>query len=305
MPAIDNRVSSSRRTIRGAQVQAGATFQPAEDRLNPTCSEREYDCLFTRTRTLAILGLLITPALAAAQNPAATPYEQRGYVQFGAGAQSGSELLTSTSTFTIYDEQGTINSSQTYGGGAIWGLGGGARVWRNLVVSLNYVRYSDEMQTAILANVPSPLVIGRPRVANAGFDGLEHTENQYHFTASWMIPFGENLTLGVGAGPSFIGLSHEFPSDARVQEVDGPPNYAQVAITDLSSIRSTKTVTTANFGADLTYNLPFDLGQVGKLGATVGFRYSGGTAGIDGPTGGEVDVKYGGAQFYGGVRVSF
>lgn len=250
-----------------------------------------------------MLGLVLIPAVAAAQ-PAIAPYEDRGYVQITAGAQSGSHLITSSSTFSIYDEQGTIDGSQTYGGGAIWGLGGGARVWRNLVASLNYTRYNDEMETAVLARVPHPLYLNRPREANQRIDGLQHSENQYHLTASWMIPFGENLVLGVGAGPSFINLAHEFPSGARVEEQEGPPNFGTVAITDVTFTRGEQTVTTANFGADLTYALPFDLGQAGKLGATVGFRYAGGTTDLQGPNG-SVDVKYGGAQFYGGVRVSF
>ncbi len=245
----------------------------------------------------------MVPAAASAQS-AVTPYEERGFVQVTAGAQSGSHLITSSSTFSIYDETATIDGSQGYGGGAIWGLGGGARVWRNLVVSLNFVRYGDDMETAVNARVPHPLFLNRPREASQRIDGLKHSENQYHLTASWMIPFGEDLVLGVGAGPSFVGLAHEFPSGARVAEQDGAPNFATVGIQDVTFTRGEKTATTANFGADLTYRLPFDLGQAGRLGATVGFRYAGGTADLQGPNG-SVDVKYGGAQFYGGVRVSF
>jgi hypothetical protein len=119
-----------------------------------------------------------------------------------------------------------------------------------------------------------------------------------------MIPFGEDLVLGVGIGPSFVNVAHEFPTGARVVEQDGAPNFASVAIQDVTFTRGKKTATTANVGADLTYKLPFDIGQAGKLGATVGFRYAGGTADVAGPNG-SVDVKYGGAQFYGGIRVSF
>ena len=68
--------------------------------------------------------------------------------------------------------------------------------------------------------------------------------------------------------------------------------------------RGRKTGTTINVGADLTYNLPFDLGQVGRLGATLGFRYAGGEVTLPNTTG-DVDVKYGGVQFWGGLRVSF
>jgi len=258
---------------------------------------------------LATGALLLTPALAAAQStsvssPLSAPYEQRGFVQIGGGAQSGSHTLASTSTFDIYGEQGTIAGAQEFGGGAIWNIGGGVRVWKNLVVALNYTRNSDTMDTAVIARVPHPLFSNRFREANQRVADLKHTENAYHLAAMWMMPFGEDLTLGVGGGPSFVGVSHEFASSARVQETDGAPNFATVAIQDVTFTRGEKTATTVNIGADLTYHLPFDLGQAGRVGATLGFRYAGGTTALPGATG-DVDVKFGGAQFWGGLRVSF
>lgn len=257
-------------------------------------------------RTLLLLGLLLTPAIASAQTATspASPYEQRGFVQVGGGAQSGSHTLDSTSTFSIYDETGTIAGTQEFGGGAILNVGGGARVWKNLVVALNYTRNSDTMDTAVLARVPHPLFANRLRETTQQITDLKHTEHAYHLSAMWMIPFREDLTLGVGGGPSFVGVSHDFASAARVQETDGAPNFAAVAIEDLSITRGKKTATTVNVGADLTYTLPFDLGQVGRVGATLGVRYAGGTVALPGATG-EVDVKYGGVQFWGGLRVSF
>lgn len=256
-------------------------------------------------RVLLVFGLLLTPALASAQTSLTNAtYEQRGYVQVGGGAQSGSHTNTSTSTFTIYDEAGSILGSQAYGGGAILNIGGGVRVWKNLVAALNYTRNSDGIDTAVLARVPHPLFLNRPREVAQTVGNLEHVENAYHLSASWMFPIGENLTLGVGGGPSFVSVSHEFASSASVQELDGAPNFANVAITDIAFTRGKKTATTVNVGADLTYNLPFDLGQAGKVGATLGFRYAGGDVTLPATTG-DVDVKYGGAQVWGGLRVSF
>ena len=256
-----------------------------------------------RKPALLILGLLLTPVVASAQTASPT-YEQRGFVQIGGGAQSGSHTINTNSTFTIYDEQGTIVGTQDYGGGAIWNVGGGVRVWKNLVAALNYTRNSDTMDTAVIAQVPHPLFTGRPREANQRIGGLEHVENAYHVSLNWMIPLGRDLTFGVGGGPSFVGVSHEFATSARVQETDAPPNYATVAITDITTTRGEKTGTTVNIGADLNYDLPFELGQTGRLGATLGFRYAGGTVTMPATTG-DVDVKYGGAQFWGGLRVSF
>jgi hypothetical protein len=257
------------------------------------------------TRALLILGLLLAPAVASAQTTSpSTTYEQRGFIQFGGGAQSGAHDIITTSTFTIYDEQGTIAGTQEYGGGALWNIGGGVRVWRNLVAALNYTRNSDTMDTAVIARVPHPLFVNRPREANQRIGGLKHIEDGYHVSLQWMIPVGDAMTIGVGGGPSFVRVGHDFAESARVQETDAPPNYATVAITDIVLTRGQKTATTVNIGADLNYDLPLELGQTGKLGATLGFRYAGGTVGLPG-TSGDVDVKYGGIQFWGGLRVSF
>ncbi len=257
------------------------------------------------TRVLLVSALLLAPTAASAQITAPpTPYEQRGFVQLGGGAQSGSHTLANVQTFSIYDEDGTIAGAQEYGGGAIWNIGGGVRVWRQLVVALNYTRNSDSMDTAVIARVPHPLFTNRHREANQRISGLKHNEDAYHVSLQWMIPVGENLTLGVGGGPSFVTVGHDFASSARVQENDGPPNFASVSIQDVELTRGKETGTTVNVGADLTYNLPFELGQTGRIGATLGLRYAGGTVTVPG-SGGDVDVKYGGAQFWGGLRLSF
>jgi hypothetical protein len=259
-------------------------------------------------RVLLILGLLLTPALAGAQTSTTsaltTPYEQRGFVQVGGGAQSGSETLNSTSTFTIYDEQGTIAGTQEYSGGAICNMGGGARVWKNLVATLNYTRKSDSMDAVVVARVPHPAILNRLRETSLQFDEMKHSENAYHLSAMWMVPLNEDLTLGFGGGPSFVNVSHEFATSAQVQETGVPPEFATVALTDVTFTRGRKTGTTVNVGADLTYKLPVDLGQVGRIGATLGFRYAGGEVTLANTTG-DVDVKYGGVQFWGGLRVSF
>ena len=289
-------------------VGPASDFNPSPMRTIRLRSDREFDCLTMSKRALLILGLLLTPSLASAQtsttSAASTPYEQRGFVQVGGGAQSGSHTLTSTSTFTIYDEQGSIAGAQEYSGGAIWNIGGGARVWKNLVAALNYTRKSDSIDAVVVASVPHPAILNRPRQVTQTVPELKHSENAYHLSAMWMFPFGDDLTLGVGGGPSFVSVSHEFATSAGIAATGTPPDFATVALKDVTFTRGRKTATTINVGADLTYTLPVDLGQAGKLGATLGLRYAGGDVTVP-HVGGETEVKYGGMQIWGGLRVSF
>lgn len=250
--------------------------------------------------------MLLAPALAHAQttSPLSTPWEDRGYVQVVGGGQSGSHLLTDSSRFTIYDEEAAIDTSQTYGGGAVFGVGGGVKVWRNVLVGVHYTRQSQNVETSIRARVPHPLISNRFREAELRQDNLKHTENGVHLSATYLLPVREDLTLGFSFGPSFVGVSHEFARDVRVAETGAAPAFDTVGITDAAFTRSSKTGTTVNIGADVNYDLPFSLGEVGRLGAVLGFRYAGGSVDLDGAAG-PTEVKYGGAQLTGGVRLTF
>jgi hypothetical protein len=257
-----------------------------------------------RILALLVLGLVCVPAAGYAQSgPFSTPWDGRGFVEVGGGGQGGSHLLTDTSRFPIYDEEATIAVSQTYGGGPLFHVGGGAKVWQNLLVGLTYTRFSQSMETAVLARVPNPLVLNRFREAQLRQNDLKHAERSVHLSAIYMVPLREDLTLGLSLGPSFTSVSHEFARDVRVGEAGGAP-FDAVNISDVAFVRSSKTKATFNLGANLAYDLPFRLGDHARLGTSLGFRYSKGTVALDGASG-PVDVKFGGPQITGGIRVGF
>jgi hypothetical protein len=257
-----------------------------------------------RILALLVLGLFAVPVTGYTQTgPFNSPWDGRGFIEVGGGGQGGSHLVTDTSRFPIYDEDATIAVSQSYGGGPLFDIGGGVKVWKNLLVGLGYSRYSDKLETAVLARVPNPLFANRPREAELRQNDLKHTESTVHLSAIYMLPVNEAFTVAVSAGPSFASVEHEFARDVRVSETGGAP-FDSVAISDLAFVRSSKTKATINIGAKLVYELPFRLGDFGRLGASLGFRYSGGSVDLDGASG-PVEVKYGGPQVLGGVRVTF
>jgi len=257
-----------------------------------------------RILALLVLGLISVPAAGYAQTgPFNTPWDGRGFIEVGGGGQGGSHLVTDVSRFTIYDEQATIDVSQTYGGGPLGNVTGAVKVWKNLLVGAGYTYYGESMETAVRARVPNPLIANRLREAELRQGNLKHTESTVHLMAIYMIPLNEDFTIGVSAGPSFASVEHEFARDVRVAEVGGAP-FDAVAISDVAFVRSSKTKATVNIGADLSYMLPFSLGDFGRLGASLGFRYVGGSVDLDGASG-PVEVKFGGPQVLGGVRVVF
>ena len=257
-----------------------------------------------RILALFALCLFAAPLPGRAQTgPLNTPWDGRGFIEVGGGGQGGSHLITDISRFTIYDEEATIDISQTYGGGTLFDVGGGVKVWKNLLVGLGYTRYSDSMETGVVARVPNPLFANRLREATLRQDDLKHSESTVHLSAIYMLPVSDTFTIAVSAGPSFANVEHEFARDVRVAETGGAP-FDTVAISDIAFSRSSKTATTINIGAKLVYELPFRIGDVGRLGASLGFRYAGGSVDLDGAQG-PVEVKFGGPQVLGGVRVTF
>lgn len=257
-----------------------------------------------RIFVLLALGLICVPSVGVAQSgPFSTPWDGRGFIEIGGGGQGGSHLITDTSRFTIYGEEATTSVSQTYGGGPLFNVAGGVKVWQNLLVGVAYSRASESMETAVLARVPNPLFANRFREAELRQNNLEHTEGTVHLSAIYMLPLNDDFTVGLSAGPSFTSVEHEFARDVRVSEVGGAP-FDAVTISDVAFVRSSKTKATINIGANLVYNLPFRLADRARIGASLGFRYSGGTASLDGASG-PVDVKFGGPQVIGGLRVGF
>ena len=257
-----------------------------------------------RIFVLLVLGLICVPSPGVAQSgPFSTPWDGRGFIEIGGGGQGGSHLITDTSRFTIYEEEATTSVSQTYGGSPLFNVAGGVKVWQNLLVGIAYSRTSESMETAVRARVPNPLFANRFREAELRQNDLKHTEGTVHLSAIYMLPLNDDFTIGLSAGPSFASVEHEFARDVRVSEVGGAP-FDAVAISDVAFVRSSKTKATFNIGANLAYNLPIRLGDRARIGASLGFRYSGGTVSLDGASG-PVDVKFGGPQVLGGLQVGF
>jgi hypothetical protein len=258
-----------------------------------------------RMSAFILASLFCVPVSGFAQSgPFNTPWDGLGFIELSGGAQGGSHLLTETTTFTLYDEQASIVAAQNYGGGPLLGVGGGVRVWKNLLVGATFTRTRDTMDTVLTGRIPNPLFLNQFRDAEFRDGSLRHVERVVHVSATWMLPLREDLALGVSFGPSFASVSHEFARDVRITETAGPPLFQAATISEPAFVRNSASGTTVHVGANLAYDLPFRLGRTGRVGASLGFRYFTGDVSMAGAAG-TVDVKYGGPQVTGGVRVGF
>ncbi len=238
-----------------------------------------------------IAGLLCL-AMCAAVAPSAhaqMTWTDTGFVNVTGGFQAGSHTLTTSTPFQLYDEDGTVDSTQKVKGGGFFDISGGYKVWRNLAVGLGFTHSGSSSDAAVTARVPDPLVFDNLRSVTASASDLKHSENVLHFVGTWMVPITNKIDVGVSAGPSIFNVKQDLPSAVTVSEPG--PTLSSVVVND-----PTKTSVGINLGVDVTYLVTKRFG-VGGLA-----RYTWGSADFDG-TGDSLTL--GGFQIGGGLRVRF
>ena len=244
---------------------------------------------------LCVLGLtaLVSPAYAQA-----LPWEGRAYANVNLGMQvTGSDAVTSTQDFKIYDETGSIKGTQDIDASApFFEVGGGIRIFGNFGVGVTYSRLSTTGFSDVTASVPSPLVYDAPRSASAKVEDLKHTEQAFHFQLVWLLPITDRVDVAFSGGPTAFKLTQGTVLTPTVAEA-GPP-YTSVSLTTTAA-ETTANRIGFNVGADLTYRFANNLG----IGAMI--RYSGRTIGLEPVGGAPIDVKVGGLQVGAGLRLRF
>jgi len=244
---------------------------------------------------VCVIGLMAFASQASAQ---ALPWEGRGFLNVSFGIQVIAEdVATTNASFTIYDETGKITTAQTIDSQApFWDIGGGFRITGNFGAGFTYSRLSATGAAQVTAQVPSPVYYDQPRTVTATVNDLEHVEDGYHFQALWMLPITDRLDIVFSGGPSVFNLKQGVVMSPQITEV-GPP-YSTVNMT-VSQTTTSGSQIGFNIGADMTYRFANNVG-IGVL-----MRYAAATVSLESEGGDTSDVKVGGFQFGGGLRIRF
>jgi opacity protein-like surface antigen len=245
--------------------------------------------------TVCVFGLTLLSSQAFAQ---ALPREGRGFLSVNFGMQVNSTtLVTTNATFTVYDEPGKLTTAQTIDTQAPFtDFGGGFRLFGNFGMGFSYSRLSTEGSAAVTAQVPHPIYFDQPRTVNSVVTGLEHVEQGFHVQATWMLAITNKFDVVFSGGPTLFQLSQGVVTTPKISEV-GPP-YTTVNMTT-SMVTVSDSQVGFNVGADLTYRFANNVG----VGAMV--RYAAATVGLTPEGGSSLDVKVGGFQLGGGLRLRF
>jgi outer membrane protein with beta-barrel domain len=208
-------------------------------------------------------------ALAAPRAHAQMKWTDKGFANINIGAQSGSHDVETNTTFVVYDEDAHVNTTQKTGGGFLFDLNGGYRVWSNLVVAVGYTFMSDSTDGAVTAAIPDPAVFDRPRNVTATADNLSHAEHAINFSGVWMVPVTDKVDVGISFGPTIFMVKQELPDTITFTE-PGP------TVTGINKKDVDKTTAGINMGVDVTYLLKKNYG-VGAI-----LRYTWGSVDLDG-----------------------
>lgn len=218
-------------------------------------------------------------------------------VSFNGGFQVSKQDVTRQTTFTLYDEQAQIDIAQTdIEGGGILDVGAAYRFTRNLGVGASYTFLRSIGDATVTGSIPHPLLFDTFRTISHSATDLEHKETGIHVYATWLVPFTEKVDFTLSAGPSFFNVSQDFLRGITISEA---PPFTSVTIDEVQMVSLKQNAVGFNVGADASYRITRMLG-VGVLA-----RYTMGTAEFTLNEGDVAEVKAGGFQIAGGVRVRF
>src|SRR5262245_33726948 len=97
-------------------------------------------------------------------------WTDKGFANINIGCQSGSHDVSTTTTFVVYDEDAHITTAQKTGGGFLFDMNGGYKVWKNLVAAVGYTFMSDSTDGAVTASIPDPQIFDSPRTVTTTRD---------------------------------------------------------------------------------------------------------------------------------------
>jgi Outer membrane protein beta-barrel domain len=248
------------------------------------------------TKTTSVLMVLTGLFLGSARSTSAqslSPLPPQYFVNVNVGAQPQDRTITSNTTFPLYDETATIDSTYQIPSGAFFEIGGGYHIGgrypilRRVTIGASVSFFNHNGSGGLAGLIPDPLFFDRPATVNVDVGELEHKETGVHVFATYWMPISEKMDVTVSIGPSFIHVTQDVVSSITV------PEPTQDIIYTLEN--ESGTAVGINVGVDGNYMLTRNYG----VGAFL--RYAGGSEDLPHAP----DLKVGGFQVGVGARIRF
>ncbi|HXI29896.1 MAG TPA: outer membrane beta-barrel protein [Vicinamibacterales bacterium] len=243
------------------------------------------------TKSLALIALTGLFALAggapafAQAAGASSGADQPLFIDVNAGLAAKPAALTTSTTFTVFGESGAAATRMEPGTAGMFDVRVGYRVKPRFGVAVALSAGRSDVAASTTASVPSPIRFASPTTVSLDAGTSSRRETGLHLQAVYALPLSNSLLLSIAGGPSIVHLQQGVPN---VTVAGGGTPSVVFATESANSLG-------ANVGVDLSTLFSTHVG----VGAFV--RYV--AAGVDLPS--ASDVKAGGVQAGGGVRVRF
>lgn len=254
--------------------------------------------MMQRTLRAALMAAVLV-GVAQSASAQSTPWEDRIFANISFGVDTGTTDIAANRAFVVYGETGIVDITASYGSFAIFDVGFGARVYRNVGVAIAYHTGSTKGDGALSGSVPHPQFFDRPRTVTESFNDADRDEHATHLQFGWMVPVSDKFDVFISGGPSFYNVSQEFITSLSFVE-QGPPFTNVTVLPGISRLKDN--AVGYNFGVDASYFL-FASDRM-RLGVGGFLRFTGATAAftVDGST---FETDAGGVQFAVGARFRF
>lgn len=241
--------------------------------------------------TVVVISMLAVCAPANAQAPVLS---DRVFIAVNGLFQVASNDFDDSATIRVNAESGQLSTAYEVGSGLAFDVSAGVVVWRNLAIGVGVTRFSTTTPTTITAQVPHPFFFTQPRTVTGEFEG-DRSELAVHIQVKWIAPVSDKLLVTVFGGPSFFQVDQTTVSDFDYTE-----SYPFDTATFSRAITADQSESKigVNVGGDVAYFFSPNVG----VGGTA--QYSGATVQMTMPSG-TADVKAGGLQVGGGLRLRF
>ena len=243
---------------------------------------------------LSVAMTLLLMLVVSARVDAQTVVSERVFISVNGLYQVTSNDFDDSAPLRVNAENGRLETDYDVGGGLAFDVSGGVLLWRNLAVGVGLTRFSTSTLTTIDAQVPHPFFFNQLRSVTGEFEG-DRSELAVHIQAKWIAPVSNKLFVTVFGGPSFFQIEQSIVDSFEYTE-----SYPFDTATFSRAIVNEQSESKMGFnvGGDVAY---FFSNQVGVGGIV---QYSGATVEMALPAG-TADVKAGGLQIGGGLRLRF
>jgi hypothetical protein len=243
----------------------------------------------------ALLVLCLGASVDVQAQPApGSQVSERVFFSAGVLFQVNANDFTDSATIRRNAENGRLETAYDVSGGLAFDVSGAYLVWKNLAIGVGLTLFSASTTTTIDAQVPHPFFFNQPRTVTGEFDG-DRSETAVHIQAKWLVPVNNKMLLTIFGGPSFFKIEQDIVNDFEISE---SYPFDTATFTRAIAVSQSESAVGINVGGDVAYFFSPNVG----VGGTV--QYSGATVEMTVPSG-TADVKAGGLQVGGGLRLRF